>query len=345
MKKPLIYTLMTGTLVIAMLLALAIGAVHIPLPILIELLLSKTGITKPAAGSQFETILFVVRMPRVVLSLLVGAALGISGAAVQAIFRNPLAEPGLLGISAGASLAAVFVIVLQASFFTVLGGIFGYYVIAIGALTGATLTAFLIYQLSSTNGRPQIATMLLMGIAVNALCTAVTGLITANAEESELRNITFWMLGSLSGATWELIYAIFPFVMASLILLPLQGQKLNAFVLGERQAEQLGVKTKSVKRTVIMLSTMAVGACVAVSGIVGFVGLIVPHLVRLMGGVNNRFVLPASAILGATTLCLADLLARIVTAPIEQPIGVITALIGSPVFIFILLRDKNKISS
>lgn len=335
---------MFGLLILTSLLSLALGAVQIPITEVIKLLLQKIGFSFTPIEPQFETILFVVRLPRVVMSLLIGAALGIAGASIQAIFRNPLAEPGLLGISAGASLMAVIIIVLQTTFFTALGNLFGYFLVSIGALTGALLTAFLIYKLANTNGKPQIATMLLIGIAINALCTALTGLITANAEETELRSITFWMLGSLSGATWQLIYAICPFIILALIYLPLQAKKLNAFVLGEAQAEQLGVKTLNVKRKVIFFSTIAVGASVAVSGIIGFVGLLIPHLVRLLVGVDNKYVVPMSAILGASVLCLSDLLSRLITAPIEQPIGVITALLGSPVFLYILLRDKKKIS-
>lgn len=341
MNKTLQYSLMICALLIISLLAMSIGAVHIPISELLQLLIVKPSSSNTLSGT-YDTILFTIRIPRVLLSLLIGAALGMSGASIQAIFRNPLAEPGLLGISAGASLSAVLVIVAQAAFFSTLGSTLGYFVISLAALIGALLTALLIYHLSAKAGKPNVATMLLIGIAINALCTSVTGLITANAEESELRNITFWMLGSLAGASWQVIWVVSPFILTALFFLPFQADKLNAFALGESQAEQLGVKTTRVKRTVIVLCTLAVGASVAVSGVIGFVGLLVPHLVRLIGGVNNKFVLPASALLGATTLCLADLTARIISAPIDQPIGVITALVGSPVFLYMLLKDKKK---
>ena len=344
MKRKLIYGVLIIALFMAICISLAMGAMQIPLKDVLLLLGSKLGIgNSQQIAPQYQVVLYLVRLPRVLLGLLVGAALGVSGAAVQAIFRNPLAEPGLIGISAGASLMAVIIIVMEGTLFAGLSVLLGYYLVSLGAFMGAVVAALAVYRLSKTDGRPNVATMLLVGIAINALAGAFTGLIIANAEDQQLRSITFWMLGSLAGATWQNVLSILPFVLIPLILLPTEGRRLNAFVLGEKQADQLGVRTSSVKLKVVILATMAVGAAVSVSGIIGFVGLLVPHLVRLIGGVDNRYVIPVSAIMGALVLCLADLLARIITMPIEQPIGVITALIGSPVFLYILIRDKKKL--
>src|SRR5690606_13040383 len=192
---------------------------------------------------MFADVLFAIRMPRVLLDMLVGAALGISGAAIQGIFRNPLAEPGLIGISAGASLFAVLIIAFETLLFVGLSELLGYYLLAFGAFAGAGLTAFAVYQISKKNGHPNITTMLLAGIAINALAGALTGLMTYMATEQQLRTITFWMLGSLGGATWENLSAILPFILLPLVSLPFFGKALNAFSLGEEQAALLGINT------------------------------------------------------------------------------------------------------
>jgi iron complex transport system permease protein len=343
-KPSILYVLLFLLLFAATAISLGMGAMHIPIKDVLIVLGQKIGLYQgDSVASQYETVITVVRLPRILLGILVGAGLGISGAAVQGIFRNPLAEPGLIGISAGASLLAVAIIALEISLLSGLGNLLGYYLLAFGAFAGAGIAAMLVYQISRTDGRPNVATMLLAGIAINALAGALTGLTTYLANEQQLRNITFWMLGSLGGATWETVTALFPFILIPVILLPLTGKALNAFALGEAQADHLGLKVNKVKRNVVLLATMAVGAAVAVSGIIGFVGLLVPHTVRLCIGVNNKYVLPASALLGALILTLADMVARTVISPIELPIGVITALLGTPLFLYILIKDKKKL--
>jgi iron complex transport system permease protein len=321
--------------------ALGMGAYHIPSTDILTMLTQKLHLGSAEAVHNMQgDVLFEIRMPRLLLGLLVGAALGISGAAIQGIFRNPLAEPGLIGISSGASLFAVLIIAFETFLFTSLAAWIGYYILAFGAFVGAGLTAFLVYRIASKNGRPNVTTMLLAGIAINAFAGALTGLMTYMSTEQQLRTITFWMLGSLGGATWDNLRALAPFIMIPVLILPFFGKSLNAFSLGELQADLLGMRTDRVKRWVVVLSTLAVGASVAVSGIIGFVGLIVPHTVRLMGGADHRFVLPGSLLLGALVLTLADVIARVAVAPIELPIGVITALLGTPVFLYILIKDK-----
>lgn len=321
--------------------ALGMGAYHIPSADILTMLTQKLHLGSAEAVRNMQgDVLFEIRMPRLLLGLLVGAALGISGAAIQGIFRNPLAEPGLIGISSGASLFAVLIIAFETFLFTSLAAWIGYYILAFGAFVGAGLTAFLVYRIASKNGRPNVTTMLLAGIAINAFAGALTGLMTYMSTEQQLRTITFWMLGSLGGATWDNLGALAPFILIPVLILPFFGKSLNAFSLGELQADLLGMRTDRVKRWVVVLSTLAVGASVAVSGIIGFVGLIVPHTVRLMGGADHRFVLPGSLLLGALVLTLADVIARVAVAPIELPIGVITALLGTPVFLYILIKDK-----
>jgi iron complex transport system permease protein len=345
MKNGLIYTILGLAVFFTAALSLSMGAMKIPVQDVLLILAKKVWLFKNTpVDEQFDTVLTIVRMPRVIMGLLVGAALGISGAAIQGIFRNPLAEPGLIGISSGASLFAVLIIAAEAALLAGLSNLLGYYLLAFGSFAGAGIATLVVYQISRNDGRPNVATMLLAGIAVNALAGALTGLVTYMANDQQLRNITFWLLGSLGGATWQIILCLVPFVIIPLMLLPTMAKTLNAFALGETQAQQLGLPVGRVKRWVVILSTMAVGASVAVSGIISFVGLLVPHMVRLIFGVDNRRVLPASALMGALILTLADMIARKIVAPVELPIGVITALLGTPVFLYILIKDKKKIT-
>jgi iron complex transport system permease protein len=345
MSKGIVYIVLSVSLLTAGIFSVGLGAVPIPASEVFFLILHKLDMYHmQQVNEQHEVIIFIVRLPRLILGILVGAALGISGAAIQGIFRNPLAEPGLIGISAGATLMAVAIIGLEATLLTTLSNLLGYYLLAFGAFAGAGITALLIYQISRHEGKPNVATMLLAGIAINALAGALTGLITYLASEQQLRNITFWMLGSLGGATWQTVTALAPFVLIPVILLPRSGKALNAFSLGEMQADYLGLDVNRIKRRVILLSTMAVGASVSLTGIINFMGLLVPHIIRLIMGVDNKHVLPASALLGALVLTIADMISRTLIAPIELPIGVITALIGAPVFLYILIRDKRKLS-
>ncbi|HMI01736.1 MAG TPA: iron chelate uptake ABC transporter family permease subunit, partial [Pedobacter sp.] len=225
---------LTAALILASAFSMSLGAVKIPLPDVLIIIGRKIGLFGDAAVSeQYVVVMNIVRIPRVLLGLLVGAALGISGTAIQGIFRNPLAEPGLIGISAGASLMAVIIIVMEISLLAGLSNLLGYYLLAFGAFSGAGIAALLVYQISKTDGKSNVATMLLAGIAINALAGALTGLITFAADDQQLRNITFWMLGSLGGATWETVVTVSPFILIPVLLLPRLGKPLNAFALGE----------------------------------------------------------------------------------------------------------------
>lgn len=341
------YTIYTATLlllVLAMVLSLSWGAMPIPIRDVVVSLLKGAGLCRNTPVDElYSGVIALVRLPRAIMGLLVGASLGISGAAIQAIFRNPLAEPGIIGISAGASFMAALLIAFESVLFSAFTGLFGHYLLALGAFSGAGVATWLVYHISLVDGKPHISTMLLAGIAINALAGALTGLISYLADEHQLRTITFWMLGSLGSASWETVGVLLPFAVLTVIGLPFLSKPLNAFALGEQEAQLLGFKPTQVKRFVILLATLAVGASVSMTGIIGFIGLLVPHGIRMLGGVDNRYVLPASAMLGALTLTVADLLARIVALPAELPIGVVTALLGAPLFLYILIRDKKKI--
>jgi iron complex transport system permease protein len=320
-----------------------IGAVKITVPQLLSILANQAGITDVINfKAQQASVLLNIRLPRVMLGVLIGAGLGISGAAVQGLFRNPLAEPGLIGISSGATLFAVLMIVLEVSVFKVLSGIIGFYALSLAAFTGACITTIVVYRLSTRNGKTEISTLLLSGIAINALAGAFTGLLTYMATDEQLRTITFWSLGSLGGASWETVTGILPFILIPVAGLPFLAKSLNVLTLGDAQALHMGIDVVVVKRIIMVLATIAVGASVAVAGMIGFIGLIIPHIIRMTFSADHRLVIPGSALLGAALLTLADLLARTIVAPAELPIGILTALIGTPVFLYIIITERNK---
>lgn len=342
-NSSLILTLLVVLLVVTMIASACLGAVQIRFSEFMSIMAYRTGIDKQVHYQpQQEAVLFALRFPRVMLGVLVGAGLGISGASLQGLFRNPLADSGLIGISSGASLFAVMMIVLEAAVFKQLQDAMGYYALSLAAFVGACLTTFVVYRISVQQGKSDITALLLGGIAMNALAGALIGLMTYMATDEQLRNITFWNLGSLGGATWKSVTTLLPFIAIPVIALPFLAKSLNAFALGEAQARHMGVNTGLVKKMVIVLATMAVGASVAISGIIGFVGLIIPHIIRMAFSSDHRLLIPASAILGAAVLTLADLISRTIVAPAELPLGIITALLGSPIFIYIIMSRKRR---
>lgn len=282
-----------------------------------------------------------IRLPRVVMGLLVGAALAVSGAIMQGIFRNPLADPGLAGVSAGAGLGAATMIVLGGSLALPLASILSYAALPAAAFLGGLCTTLILYGLSTRLGRTSIATMLLAGIALGALSGAATGVLIYIADDKQLRDLTFWGMGSLGGATWPKIVTLALVLTASFAALPFMARGLNALALGEAAAWHMGVSVERLKRVAIVIVAAMTGASVAVSGGIGFVGIVVPHVLRLAIGPDLRFLLPASALLGGALLILADSVARTISAPAELPIGIVTALSGAPFFLWLLLRRRS----
>jgi iron complex transport system permease protein len=260
-----------------------------------------------------------------------GAALGIAGAAMQALFRNPLAEPGLVGLTAGAGLGAVIAIVLTTGGFFVMGGF---------AFLGGLAATFIAYSLG-TNSHSS-AGLLLAGIAINAICFSAMGVIIVHANDAQLRDLTFWNMGSLAAANWSILAWLAPWTLLSVGLLLARWRSLNALLLGERETFHLGFDIKRLRLQLIVLVALTVGPTVAVTGGIGFVGLVIPHLVRLWLGADHRWVLPASAIGGALALTLADWLSRVVILPAELPIGIVTSLIGGPFFIWLLIKGGRR---
>ena len=292
-------------------------------------------------GLKEQVILLDIRAPRTVMGLLVGASLAVSGAIMQGLFRNPLADPGLIGVSSGAGLGAVAAIVLGGLLpASLLNSIDGFLVPA-AAFIGGWGCMLILYTIATRQGRTSVAVMLLAGLALSAFAAALTGLLIYFSNDTQLRDLTFWNLGSLAGANWASLQIAGPLMLLTLLLAPLLASGLNRLALGEAAAMHLGVSVQILKRTSILLVGLSVGVAVAVSGAIGFVGIIVPHLLRLIIGPNHRYLLPAAALLGAIFLLLADILSRILIAPAELPIGIVMALLGGPFFLYLLLRNRN----
>ncbi|WP_114749534.1 FecCD family ABC transporter permease [Pleomorphovibrio marinus] len=316
------------------------GAYPIPMLQVVAILLDQVGIAIGQFDSQQANVFLQLRLPRILLAMLVGAGLGISGAALQGLFRNPLVEPGLIGVSSGGALFAVLYIVFG-SYFPILARVAGNLGLPFFAFLGGLINVFLVYRLASQAGKTDIALLILAGVALNALCGALIGLSIFYADDAALRNFTFWSLGDVGGANWTKVGIGSLFIGLPALVLTSQHKQLNALAIGESEAFHLGVSVQKVKYMVLLLSALMVGVGVSMTGAIGFVGLVVPHLIRLLFGADHRLVLPASILLGALLLSFADLLARIIVMPAEMPIGIITAIIGSPFFIGLIMNVKT----
>jgi len=329
-------------LIAAVAFSAAIGAAGIP-PARLLALVGLTP-TDPTTFARDHLVLWSIRLPRIALAAMIGALLAVSGAMMQGLFRNPLADPAMVGVSSGAALAAAITIVAVDKFATA-GGLLSLGLLPIAALIGALITTAALYRLATRHGRTSIAVFLLGGLAIAALTNAGIGFLVFMADDRQLRDITFWMLGSLGGATWQKVAIVAPFLVATVAGIPLVARGLDLLALGETEAFHMGIAVERLKRVAILLVAMAVGAAVAFCGVVGFIGIVVPHLLRLAIGPGHRLLLPASMLLGAAMMLAADSVARTVAAPAELPIGIVTAIVGAPFFLALLLRQRNLVSS
>lgn len=308
-----------------------------------ELLRMLAGQPHEAADGTARLVFLNIRLPRLLLAMAVGAGLGLAGALMQGLFRNPLADPGLIGISSGAALAAGVAIVLGERWFPALPHALGSWTLMLAAFAGGVAVTLLIYLFAQGATGTHIGLMLLAGVAVNALAGAGLGYLNFIATDEQLRNIQFWLLGSLGGARWSAVTLVTALVAAALAAALAWARPLNAIALGEAQAALLGVNVERVKRAVVLITALAVGAVTATTGIIGFVGLIAPHWVRLLAGPDHRVVLPGSALLGAALVLAADAVARTAVQPAELPLGVLTAFIGGPMFLIMLRRFRSRV--
>lgn len=318
-----------GLLLVAALMSLVVGSVPISLSDVM------TSLSHADAKGMAATIVQDIRLPRTLLALLVGGGVAASGAAIQGLFRNPLADPALIGVSSGAALFAAGFMVL---------GIRASYVVALGvpgsAFAGSLLATLLVLETGRRGGT--MSSMLLAGVAINAMAIAGVGLFSYMSTDIELRSVSFWALGSFNGASWQSV-AVALVIPVSVILLALESRNLNAITLGDREAGHLGISVSRLRWRVVILTALAVGTGVSLTGVIAFVGLVVPHLVRLSIGSNHHVVIPGSAMLGAILMLCADTLSRYVLAPAELPVGILTALLGGPFFIYLIVTQKGRL--
>jgi iron complex transport system permease protein len=326
-----------AALIAIALLSVAIGSVFIPPGVTLKILLAQIPLLKiaPDWPATFEQILIQIRLPRVVLVALTGAALACSGTAYQGLFRNPLADPYLIGVAAGAGLGAVSAIALRAA-----QPLIGATLVPIGAFAGALLTVALVYTIGRVGRSTPITTLLLAGVAVGTLATSITTFLLLRLSQQSARVLAF-LLGGYGGAGWDSVLAMAPFTLLGCALLYLYARPLNLLLFDDQQARQLGVDVERVTLVIVIAATLTTAAAVAFSGLIGFVGLIVPHMGRLLVGADHRRLLPLATLGGAGFLLLADLLARTVIAPEELPLGVVTAFVGAPFFLWLLRRARR----
>lgn len=336
-RKARMLRVLAATLAIATLLSLSIGPTGVTLEALPRAAAELLGYAE-RSGSHEALVLFDIRLPRTLLAIYIGAALAVAGAMMQGMFRNPLADPGLIGVSSGAALAAVSVIAFGYAYFPNVLAVLGVHALPLAAFVGGVTVTGLLVAITSGHRTISTAALLLAGIAVAALASALMGFVAYLSDDRALRDLTLWTLGSLAGASWSKVLGALPLAGLLVVLSPRLVRDLNGLLLGEAEAYHLGIDVRRAKLLIVLATAAAVGAAVAVAGIVGFIGIVIPHIVRLLAGPDHRVLLPASALLGATVVLAADMLARVIVAPAELPLGIVTALIGAPFFLHLVLR-------
>lgn len=336
-RLPLLTCVLIGLAVLALLMVVSasVGPLRIPLGDVTRIVGAKLGLIDGGGLSQRDvSVVWQLRIPRVLMGVLVGAALAISGAALQSLFNNPLADPGIIGVSGGASAGAVGVIVLAGSSIT--------WLLPVGAFLAGLAVTGLIYVLARPGRNTGTSRMLLVGIAVGSGCQALTGFFTFIADDQQLQTLTFWQMGSLAKVIWPQFWATLPIFALGLVIVLLNSHTLDVLTLGEREAQHLGLNVRRSRLTIILATALLTGAAVAFAGAIGFVGLVVPHIVRIVVGPGHRGLLPISAIAGAILIVAADCASRVVAPPSEVPIGLFTAAVGAPFFLFLVVRMRKS---
>ena len=340
----LVVGILLAALIGTALIAVTLGAAGIPLTRLPAALGLPADTSAHPLASRDQLVLWSIRIPRIAAAAMVGGLLAVSGAIMQGLFRNPLADPALVGVSSGGAFAAAAAIVITDSPLGENLRFMQHHLLPLAAFAGSLATTTILYRIASRAGRTSIAIFLLAGIAIAAIANAGIGLLVFVADDRQLRDITFWMLGSLSGATWPKIATLAPVLALALAACLAIARGLDVLVLGEAEAFHSGVDVERLKRISIVLVSAMTGVAVSVCGVVGFVGIVVPHLLRLVIGPAHRLLLPASMLSGAVLLVGADTIARTLVAPAEMPIGILTAAIGAPFFLAMLLRQRGLAS-
>ncbi|MEO0624784.1 MAG: iron ABC transporter permease [Pseudomonadota bacterium] len=327
---------LAGALAVLILACFGLGAIRIPPVAIVEVLLG--------GGSEIHrAILTEIRAPRIVLGLAVGAALALSGASLQGLLRNPLADPGLIGVTSGAALGAVVVLVFGATLAAGLPNAIAPFALPTAAFVGAVAVIALLFALAKRAGETSVATLILAGVAINAIAGAAIGFAQYVSDDTQLRDLTFWLLGGLGGAGWPLVLAASVLALTTVPLFLAHARALDLLQLGERAAFHAGVDVEQVKRRLAFATALGVGGATAAAGPIGFIGLVAPHLARLLVGPNHRLLLPTAALMGMTLVLAADLAVRLVVPPAEPPIGLATSLIGGPFFLWLLLHNLRRL--
>ena len=335
-RHALVFTLLPVLLAAAALAAVGVGAVPVSPTALVRLLLSRLGIgSLPAPTERDVTILLLLRLPRVVAAMLVGASLAVCGVVMQGLFRNPMASPEILGLSAGGSLGAVIAITTGAAAGSLLS-------VPLFTITGAMLSAACIYLLSSSRGTTSLLFIVIAGMALSALFNGLTSALLLFSREYQVTQFVFWTMGGLDGRSWQHILYSAPVLVPGMVALSLFARELNLFTLGEEQALSLGMHVEATKRVLLGIAAVVTGVAIAVCGPIGFVGLLVPHLFRFLVGPDHRALLPASALGGALFLVLCDALGRALIPPLEIRVGIITAVLGSPYLLSLIVRIQRR---
>lgn len=333
---PLYAFALTGLLLVCGLLSLVVGAMSLPV---LDSLLIVVDKAFDANFSQLhdyqEVVVLELRLPRLLLAIFVGAILAQCGAVVQGLFRNPLADPGIIGVSSGAAVGAIVAIVLFPS-------AWGSWTIPVSAFLGGLLTTLLVYGFAQSKNGTSVLVLLLAGVAISAFAGAAIGFLSYFADDSSLRELSVWQMGSLTSASSANLWLAFTTMVVLMIAFQRRAQALNAVLLGESEARHLGIDVEQLKLQMIILTAVGVGVAVSCAGIIGFIGLVIPHLVRLATGSNHHYLLPLSALLGAVLLMCSDLLARVVVQPAELPVGLVTVLLGAPFFLVLLVQQRKN---
>lgn len=333
MRNKLILILLILLLFLTTIGTLMVGAVYIPPGIIIKILFLKVFNIHQTSQDNLSQIMLNVRLPRILLGILAGAGLGVAGCAMQSLFKNPMASPYVCGVASGGAFGASLIIVLGLPHLLVMPISFFF----------SLLTIFLVYNLAKTGKKIPVETLLLSGIAVSLFFSALTSFIQYISKEEELREIVFWLMGGLWKSNWNKVLSVFPVILLGTLGLLYFSKELNILLLSEEEALDVGVDVESVRKIILILTALITAAPVATCGVIGFVGLIIPHIMRIIIGPDHRFLLPASAISGGIFLLLADTLARTITSPTELPVGIITSLIGVPFFLFLLKSKKRTL--
>jgi iron complex transport system permease protein len=321
------------------LVSLSLGPVNIPTSHVAWIALSAIGVDVPEFGRTEQLVIDQIRLPRIVVGGAVGMALGIAGATMQGLFRNPMADPGIIGVSAGGALGAVIAIA---------SGLAGLFLLALPmfAFVGAMAAALLVYGIAVVGGYFSMATLLLAGVAVNAFLGAIiSAIIIVLPDNAALREILFWLAGGLDSRSWEHVRIAGPLILASTAVLLILARDLNLLMLGDDEARSMGVRVGTTRVVMLLAASLATGAAVAVSGTIAFVGLVVPHILRLILGPDNRVLIPMSALGGAVFVILADTVARTIIQPAEFRVGILTAFVGAPFFILLLIKNRRQVYS